>query len=311
MSGAGLYGSQESSGTTLLQVATNAAYHPEMKMRKTVLELDLVAYSDIARVLEESMGPETVASLNDQIQAFIDKALIAIGLTRAMTVMVSTGDGAILGFDSANNAHNFTKALYDAARVHNETLRLPSSKRWFRVGGTTGDIVMRRRESGVFDIAGVKIADAVRLETAAAPGELLIDIATYEALDQSLRAYYGAQEQIEGKRDERIDARRCLFVPVPQEDLGWAVQRRPRRSFDFGPLLKGVRHDIVQLFERLYPEEKLEQLIFLLEMPLDVQPSRNLPLASRRVEVLRWAASPVGPGVHVLEAELRFLLDAN
>jgi class 3 adenylate cyclase len=294
-----------------LQDSANAAYHPKTKMRKTVIELDLVAYSDIARVLDESTGPETVASLNDQIQAFVDKTLVAIGLRSATTVMVSTGDGAILLFDKANDAHRFAGALHDATRHHNKALHLPSSKRWFRIGAATGDIALRRRENGGCDIAGVKIADAVRLETAAAPGELLIDIATFESLDESLRLHYGEEERIAGKRGERINARRCVFTSVPQEDLGWAVGFRPTRPFDLELRVRGIRRDIVQLLDRLYPEEKLEQLVFLLEMPLDMQPSRNLPLSTRRTEILRWAASPGGAGIGALEAELRFLLDAN
>ena len=194
-------------------------------MLKTVLELDLVAYSDIARVLEESTGPETVASLNDQIRGFIDKGLATVGLTRETTVMLSTGDGAIVLFDNANEAHNFAGGVHDATRVRNEALRLPSSKRWFRSGAATGNIAVRRRENGGWDIAGVTIADAVRLETAALPGELLIDVATYETLDRSLRARYSDEEQIAGKRDERINGRRCTFITVPQSDLGW--QSRP------------------------------------------------------------------------------------
>lgn len=273
-------------------------------MRKTVIECDLVAYSDIARVLDESMGPDSVASLNDQLQTFIDEALVAVGLTRATTVVLSTGDGGILLFDKADDAHHFAKALHNITSLHNQALRLPSSKRWFRIGGATGDIALRGR-----DIAGVKIADAVRLETAASPGDLLIDVATFESLNESLRVEYGQEEQIAGKRNEIIRARRCTFVSVPPEDLGWSVGIDPPIGFD----TEGMRgrRDVIRLFDRLFPEEKLEQLIFLLEMPLDMQPSRSLSLAARRIEVLRWASSELGPGIDTLESELRFLLEAE
>jgi thioesterase domain-containing protein len=46
--------------------------------QKTVLELDLVGFSDVARDLQEQMGVEIVASFNDQIQEFVDAALAAI-----------------------------------------------------------------------------------------------------------------------------------------------------------------------------------------------------------------------------------------
>ena len=94
--------------------------------------------------------------------------------------------------------------------------------------------------------------------------------------------------------------------------LRLAVEARLTRPFHSGSVLRGVRQDVVRLFDRLYPEDKLEQLVFLLEMPLDMQPSLMLiPLAGRRAEVLRWAASPYGPGVDVLVAELRFLLETG
>ena len=77
-------------------------------MRKTVLELDLVAYSDIARVLEESTGPETVASLNDQIQAFVDEALTArqmviysLGLLPVSLMPVALGVAGSMYFTAA------------------------------------------------------------------------------------------------------------------------------------------------------------------------------------------------------------------
>ena len=44
-------------------------------MRKTVVELDLVGYSTVARLLEEAAGPQSVAALNDQIQKVIDQGL--------------------------------------------------------------------------------------------------------------------------------------------------------------------------------------------------------------------------------------------
>lgn len=70
-------------------------------MRKTVVELDLVGYSTVARLLEEAAGPQSVAALNDQIQKFIDQGLQVVELPRQKTVIKTTGDGAILVFGLA------------------------------------------------------------------------------------------------------------------------------------------------------------------------------------------------------------------
>ena len=66
---------------------------------KTVVELDLVGYSDAFRALEENVGVEVVARFNDQIQGFVDAGLSAVGTQRARVVLATTGDGAILAFD--------------------------------------------------------------------------------------------------------------------------------------------------------------------------------------------------------------------
>jgi hypothetical protein len=74
-------------------------------MNKTVLELDLVGYSTIGDNLEQGLDVTTISQLNRQIQSFVDEGLKAVGVSRDNTVMATTGDGAILVFDSASDAH--------------------------------------------------------------------------------------------------------------------------------------------------------------------------------------------------------------
>ena len=49
---------------------------------KTVVELDLVGYSDISRNLEENLGAKVVADFNKHIQGFVDAGLKAIKARR-------------------------------------------------------------------------------------------------------------------------------------------------------------------------------------------------------------------------------------
>ena len=55
-------------------------------MKKTVIELDLKGYSDIARELEEHLSAEVVMQFNEQIQTFVDAGLQATESRREETV---------------------------------------------------------------------------------------------------------------------------------------------------------------------------------------------------------------------------------
>ena len=148
-------------------------------MQKTILELDLIGYSDKARELEEQLNVSLVMQFNDQIQEFVDTGLEAAGLTREYVIVQSTGDGAIVVLDEAEQAHNFAEAVNDACKQHNSDKSVESAKRWFRIAAATGDVEIRGD-----NLAGIVIANAVRLETAGESGHFLVDRATYDNLPQ-------------------------------------------------------------------------------------------------------------------------------
>ena len=81
-------------------------------MQRTILELDLVGYSDIATESEEQLDAESVAKFNRQIQGFINRGLEAAGLNREETNLKSTGDGAIVVLDTPEHAHRTADAVY-------------------------------------------------------------------------------------------------------------------------------------------------------------------------------------------------------
>ena len=115
-----------------------------------------------------------------------------------------TGDGAILVFDSAQDAHRFAQAVHEATFEHNRTRAQPLAKRVFRIGIASGEIVMVEKPGGV-DIAGTTIARAVRLEAKAQPGGVLVDKTTFEALETDQKQHYGPKETVAGKRDEALN----------------------------------------------------------------------------------------------------------
>jgi class 3 adenylate cyclase len=180
--------------------------------QRTIVELDLVGYSDLARNLEQQVGVEVVARFNDQIQEFVDAGLAVIHSSREDMVRATTGDGAILVFEKPVDAHAFAVAVLEATQTHNAQKSVPSAERWFRIGVATGEIHERTRPNGRPEIAGTVIANAVRLESAARPGQIVMDSATFAVLPKELQAFYDDEEIVQGKRQERFAARRYTVV---------------------------------------------------------------------------------------------------
>lgn len=182
---------------------------------KTVLELDLVAYSDVARMIEENLDVVAVKKFEDQVQSFVDAGLAEVGLKREEAVLGTAGDNAILLFDDAAVMHRFAAAVQNSTLHYNETKMTALAKRWFRMGAATGIVLMIPGERR---IVGSTIARAVRLEAAANKGQLVIDRATYEALPVEIKPLYAAEETVRGKRAERFPVRRCTLIEVPEGD---------------------------------------------------------------------------------------------
>lgn len=165
-------------------------------MKKTVVELDLVGYSTICDNFEQGLDVNSAAQLNKQLQSFVDAGLDTIDASREQHVMETTGDGAILVFETAADAHRFAEAVHEATREHNWTRQRPLAKRVFRIGAASGDIVMQPKPGGGFEIAGMTIARAVRLEAKAQPGGLLVDVATFVSLDADQKERYGPKQMV-------------------------------------------------------------------------------------------------------------------
>jgi class 3 adenylate cyclase len=180
---------------------------------KTVLEIDLYSYNDIATFIEENLDVSAVRSFEDQIQEFVDYGLKTVNLWRDDIVLGTAGDNAVLIFDDATTMHRFAEAVHQATLIHNRSKTVELAKRWFRMGAATGivefDFSKRR-------IVGITTARAVRLEAASGKGQLVVDLPTFDALQEDLREVYDVEEIIEGKREERYKARRCTLIDVPE-----------------------------------------------------------------------------------------------
>jgi class 3 adenylate cyclase len=258
---------------------------------KTVVELDLVGYSDVCRTLEENLDTEVVARFNEQIQQFVDVGLTTVEAERERVVLATTGDGAIVAFDNPSDAHAFATAVLKATEAHNAKRTVASSQRWFRVGLATGDLYQQPRDGGGQVIAGTVIANAVRLEAAARPGQLVADAATFASLPTDVQALYGPEEMVPGKREERFAARRCTIVAYT------AAQDSP-------PTIQSI----LDLFDRLNPRDQLDRVMLLIGMPPRHRPPDTLELFRRQDKIVDWSANGGDKSLTKLDAALKDLI---
>jgi class 3 adenylate cyclase len=270
-------------------------------MIKTVVELDLVGFSTIGDNLEQGLDVGSAAQLNEQIQSFVDVGLNAVEALRDDHVMQTTGDGAILVFNAAADAHRFAQAVHEATREHNLARPMPLAKRVFRIGVATGEIVMRPKRSGGFDIAGSVIARAVRLEAKARPGGLLVDQETFEALGSEGQQLYGPKQMIPGKRDEVFAAHAWQPYVDGPKDAAFFIKQKQEAAPEPIARTFGIdqRREVLERFGRLKSHQYYD-LIFLLEIPIDQRPSDTLSLVQQRSQILKWAEE---------DKRLDFLLD--
>jgi class 3 adenylate cyclase len=263
-------------------------------MQKTVLELDMVGYSTVARILDQNAGADTVSKLNREIQGFVDVGLTSIGAKRNEVVMATTGDGAILVFAEAEQAHRFAAAVHRAAHDHSVSKNEPSAKRVFRMGCATGDIAIHPREEGGFDIAGVKIADAVRLESNSLPGSLLIDSETYAKLPPDLQKEYQGPQTIRGKRDETYEAWSCTMDPHADaqrsEPTVTPLEEPTVNRGEFEEAFNVL--DFMEQMETLCGTEgAILRLVLAMEMPAPVRPPESRNCGERCAMIFDWAKS--------------------
>jgi len=182
---------------------------------KVIVELDLARYSEIAMDLNLRNGASGVKKLERQIQEWVKQAIRFVGVEVKDALLRTTGDGALLAFDHADQATRFAQHLHESASECNQGRRHQLDQRYFRIGIASGSILLgvATYEKGAeMEIAGMAVAKAVRLEAACRTGEVLVDIGTWALLSDEEKQLYGDEEIVRGKRTELISARRRRVV---------------------------------------------------------------------------------------------------
>ncbi len=285
---------QEIAGMELPAAVLSLERKRQSGSAKTVVELDLVGYSSICALLEEAGDVNGVATLNSKIQEFVDAGLKSVEAKRSDSVIKTTGDGAILLLDSPQYAHRFAEAIHELTRKHNSDRSQPVGKRVFRIGVATGDIALEPLKGGGYEIAGMTIARAVRLESKASPGGILVDSKSFDGLHPEQQIRYSAPESVAGKRDEIFKAHGCVFDPDAMVNVAWFLEQKQKSEevTSIQPASSGVereeRREILERFKQL-DSSQVTDLVFLLNIPIDSRPPNTLDVEDRKREILEWA----------------------
>lgn len=263
--------------------------------------VDLVSYSGIAAVLEQSIGAAATGALNAQIQKFICDALARAGGNRGNLVL-TTGDGALLRFETCDQAIRFSHALQTLCGETNREKSEPTAKRVFRVGIGTGDLFFDPEAANGPVLAGMAIVRAARLEAKAPPGGVLVDEATWCGLSAAQRTGFTGPEEIAGKRGETFQAYRAQF----DHDALLMVRAEERGSGARRSIVDVKRADLLWEIRQMgngLRREQLDFLLILLDIPSHRMPSEKLAIEQQVIEVIRWASED-STGLHELHDQL-------
>lgn len=189
---------------------------PETSATKFVVVFDLYRYGIVIKLLQDFLGSEAASQFQHSLHDLAKEALKLKDLT-APVLYVSTGDGAIVVFDSAFEAHSFAERLHKLAEDHNLTIQA-FARLHFRMGIATHLAVPSTAAPQEITLSHVTVAitDASRLESQCLTGQVLISEGVWVDLKpERLRKLY-AWEQIWDKHGVAYEVyRRKVVEPAP------------------------------------------------------------------------------------------------
>lgn len=180
---------------------------------RTIISLDLSQYGRLSVDTEDALGPKAVFALNQEIQSLINEVVAKLKFGRKPRIL-NTGDGAIVVLEPKLKAIRFGEEFLKKASERSDTVINKKNGWHFRVGISTGTIAMDAN-----NVAGTVIAKAVRLQSAANTGEVIICLDTWGILAPGTRrnSYKSGQCEIQAKGHEAPISgfRRTIVPPAP------------------------------------------------------------------------------------------------
>ena len=261
-----------------------------------VVSVDLVGYSLKVKEVEQSTGEAAgTADINSRIRTLVRDATALSGEALESAFIAETGDGAILKFADIDLAIEFSARLHNAVREENLKVSIGLAKWNFRVGIAFGAVETRINTNGTLLFGGLAISNAVRFQSGTKAASTMIDGKSFAMLNPAKRAGW-VEKRIVTKHGEVL--RGHVLEAYPVETPSGTV---PRASL---PLKD--RAALVQRLEGLVPHSRLDRLMRILNMPLEMQPSPNQVHQQRVVIFVQWLESPSGPGLDSLEERWLF-----
>jgi class 3 adenylate cyclase len=251
----------------------------------TVAFIDQVGYTKLAMSLEKEWGAKGIGELNGEIQAQIDAAIAFVGLSRVDCVVGTTGDGALLRFECADDAVVAAAALHtsSAMKASQEAL---SDRDWlFRVGIGTGEVAIDTDATEGNGLAGTAIIRAARLEQFAKPGGTLIDVETWNGCSERQRVHFVGPEVVVAKHNHEIHGFRSFprhVLSQPEATSGGIAMPSDRQS-----LMKLA----LTFMKKIIRSWQIDIIWLKLGAPMQDAPSANKTVRERYIDILSWADS--------------------
>lgn len=261
-----------------------------------VVSVDLVGYSLKVKEVEQSTGEAAgTADINSRIRTLVRDATGLSGEALESSFIAETGDGAILKFAYVDPAIDFSARLHSAVREENLKVSVRLAQWDFRVGIAFGAVETRVNTNGTLLFGGLAISNAVRFQSGTKPASTMIDDKSFSMLNPARKAGW-LEKRIVTKHGEvlRGYVREAYHVETPSGTVPRAAVPPKDRAA------------LVQRLEALVPHSRLDRLMRILNMPLEMQPSPNQTHQQRVVVFVQWLESPSGPGLDSLEERWLF-----
>ncbi|MTJ08661.1 formylglycine-generating enzyme family protein [Anabaena sp. UHCC 0204] len=184
------------------------------RIQLTVVQLDLFQSSVSTAVLYEEGDEEAVIALLEKIREFVKSAFNKTfenpQIPEYNEIYPLGGDGYRISFQDVNQAYKFVENFCNLVDYYNKSKK---NKRLFRIAAATGEVLYDKSQSGIDRIVGHRVLFTVsRMVTAAEPGWLYVDKATYNDFSQDLQNNF-ILTSIKGKEhDPNLEAYACRML---------------------------------------------------------------------------------------------------
>ncbi|MTJ18840.1 MULTISPECIES: formylglycine-generating enzyme family protein [unclassified Dolichospermum] len=186
----------------------------EENIRLTVVQLDLFQSSKSTNFIEDELGVEGTKIFVYKIREFVKNAFNKTFENHEIheynEIHSLGGDGYRISFKDVDKAYTFVENFRNLVDNYNQQ---DNKKRLFRIAAATGEVLYDKSQLNIDKIIGHRVLFTVsRMVTAAEPGWLYVDKATYNDFSQDLQNNF-ILTSIKGKEhDPNLEAYACRML---------------------------------------------------------------------------------------------------